>query len=167
MLGQGDGGAKERGRHELPLPHPRLSSLPLDTSWLLPEVRTLAGRMVARGRQGVENVSSPEGLRTSQGGQGVSLRRRGEEEVPASRLGRKARGGAAHQSPSCLLPPIYAQSSGPSWAHLASPSCVSTGSSFRGKHCPVGPYTVLSRCLRGGNKPDAAFEEAPGNCSRP
>lgn len=96
------------------------------------------------------------------------LRRPWEEEPEAQRRGRgsasagaqirqrhlgceETQGNMAHQRPSRPLPPIYPQSSGPSWAHLASPSCVSNGSSFGWgwgeSTLPWGPDTALRCCL--------------------
>lgn len=169
LLGRG---AKEGGRCELSLPCPRLSSPPFDITLLLPQVRTLTGYLVA---QGVENGASPEGLRTPHGEAGMSLgtpverKRQGCYQDADQWPGpcREPRGCAAQLSPSCLLPPVYAQSSSPPWAHLASPSFVSNGSSLWGERGPLGPSTVLSRCLRGGNKPGCIFKRGSRELQQP
>lgn len=82
------------------------------------------------GRQGVENESSSGGAEDTPGGPGESLRPNGKDQAellprPGSGAGiwaaQETQGDTVHQSPSCLLPPMDPQSSGPSWAHLASP----------------------------------------------
>lgn len=86
------------------------------------------------------------GLRSPWEGQGTGLRPSGEAEaglLPRPRSGasvwavQETQGdAAAHQNPSCSRPPIYPQSLGPSWAHLASSSCESKAAAFGGTLSP-------------------------------